>query len=149
MLALGALCDHVRGERQSVRMGVCSGYDFREAMRTMRSVKFAILGATLGLISQAALAFQETGAKGEAAADPILKVEDGKGINLSLPDRPARSTGPEIKIPGLGTIGALPKLDFGLELLYGANEPKGTPQLDKNDGGDLRARATVKYKFNN
>ncbi len=117
----------------------------------MRSVKYVVMGATLGLVSQAALAFQETGSKAAPqAADPAVQIDVTKGVNLSIPaDKAGRAAGPEIKIPGLGTIGALPKLDFGLELLYGATEPKGTPAAEKNDGGDLQIRGTVKYKFNN
>lgn len=113
----------------------------------MRSIRYIILGAALGFISQAAVAFQETNGKAAAPqkAEPNLKLDDGRA------GAPAgsRSSGPEIRIPGLGTIGALPKLDFGLELLYGAGEPKGTPLPDKSDGGDLQIRGTVKYKFNN
>ena len=39
-------------------------------------------------------------------------------------------TGTEIRIPGLGKLGVLPKMDFGLELLYGAAEqkPAGVPE---------------------
>ncbi len=53
-------------------------------------------------------------------------------------------------MPGLGNIGSLPKLDFGLELLYGASEPKGVrEELNKADPSDLQIRGTVRYKFNN
>ena len=45
-------------------------------------------------------------------------------LDLSVPDAAAgKGTGTEVRIPGVGTLGVLPKLDFGLELLYGANEP--------------------------
>ena len=93
-------------------------------------------------MSQASLAFQETTA-GKAAA--------GAGVTapLSIPV-PARPAGPEINLPGLGTIGKLPKLDFGLELLYGASEAKGVrEELNKSEPSDLQIRGIVKYKFNN
>ena len=38
-----------------------------------------------------------------------------------------QGTGTEVRIPGFGKVGVLPKLDFGLELLYGATESKGLP----------------------
>ena len=117
----------------------------------MRSAKYILMGAALGFLSQAAMAFQETGSKAAPqAAGAAVPIDAGKGLNLSIPtDTAGRSSGPEIKIPGLGTIGVLPKLDFGLELLYGAGEPKGQPATERNDGGDLQIRGTVKYKFNN
>ena len=43
-------------------------------------------------------------------------------------------------------MGVLPKLDFGLELLYGANEQKG-PVPDKNDTDDVQLRGTIKHRF--
>lgn len=62
---------------------------------------------------------------------------------------PAAKTdgGTEIRIPGLGKLGTLPKMDFGLELLYGAAEGKGpeTPAID--DNSDLMIRGSVKHKF--
>lgn len=117
----------------------------------MKSLKYAMMGAALAMISQAALAFQETGGKAPPqASEPSVQIEPGKGVNLNIPtDRGARGGGTEIKIPGLGTVGALPKLDFGLELLYGVTEPKGTPAPDRSENGDLQIRGTVKYKFNN
>lgn len=57
--------------------------------------------------------------------------------------------GTEVSIPGLGKLGVLPKMNFGLELLYGANEQ----QRDRmeNDPGpetdDLRIRGSVKHRF--
>jgi hypothetical protein len=116
----------------------------------MRSVKYALMGAALGLVSQAAMAFQETtGKSAPQATEPAAKIDVGKGLDLSVPSaKGGRPSGPEIRIPGLGTIGALPKLDFGLELLYGAAEPKGQPAPDKTDGGDLQIRGTMKYKLN-
>jgi hypothetical protein len=60
---------------------------------------------------------------------------------------PTGKTGPEIRLPGLGTIGKLPKLDFGLELLYGATEPK-TPLDDKLDpNNELQVRGRLTYPF--
>lgn len=107
----------------------------------MKSARMIVLGAALGILSQAALAFQETtsGAQSVPAAGP--------NAALGGPP-PARSMGPEIKVPGLGTIGALPKLDFGLELLYGATGAPTGPHDDKLDAG-AQIRGTLKYRFPN
>jgi hypothetical protein len=111
------------------------------------------LGIALGLSTQVAVAFQETGGKvaaPDAQATPSLEVQAPgaqPGLSLSVPDSKGKSTGPEIRIPGLGTIGALPKLDFGLELLYGTGEPKGARDDKSVEPTDLQIRGTVKYKF--
>jgi hypothetical protein len=108
----------------------------------MRTLKALTVVLAVGFCSQPASAFQETGGKTSApAANPAL--------DLSLPDGKSKSSGPEIRVPGLGTIGALPKLDFGLELLYGASEAKGAREEKLADPSDLQIRGTVKYKFGN
>ncbi len=68
----------------------------------------------------------------------------------------AKQPGTEITIPGIGSVGTLPKLDFGLELLYG---PKSTPddalQLDQQvpqqqhgpDSNDVQIKGTLTHKF--
>jgi hypothetical protein len=62
---------------------------------------------------------------------------------------PATTTegGTEIRIPGLGKLGTLPKMDFGLELLYGAAEGKGPEAPAIDDNSDLTIRGSVKHKF--
>jgi hypothetical protein len=91
-----------------------------------------LAAAVFGLTASAALAFEETtigGGESKAPAAQVLELPaelpqapsgEGKGLNLT-PELPLTS-GTEVKIPGLGTVGVLPKLDFGLELLYGASE---------------------------
>lgn len=111
----------------------------------MKAARLLVLGAVLGVANHAALAFQETNSGStQAGPTPTAPVE------LGTPPTTGRSTGPEIKIPGLGTIGALPKLDFGLELLYGAQgeqQPIG-PRDEKFDSG-AQIRGTLKYRFPN
>jgi hypothetical protein len=65
-----------------------------------------------------------------------------------------RETGTVLSIPGIGTIGVLPRLDFGLELLYGApKEPKagitGQPMIGRDQGedSDVLIRGTIKHRF--
>jgi hypothetical protein len=58
-----------------------------------------------------------------------------------------QGTGTEVKIPGFGTVGVLPKLDFGLELLYGATDARGTRPDDKSEPSDVQIRGTIKHRF--
>ena len=113
----------------------------------MRPNRLILAGLALGLGGQVALAFQK------APAAPILEIPkvqgdptkgglDLSGAELNL----GRTSGTEVRIPGLGTVGVLPKLDFGLELLYGANESKGLPQ-DKINSDDVQIRGTIKHRF--
>jgi hypothetical protein len=117
-----------------------------------------------GFTSPAALAFEETtidsgGAKSPTAqalelpkelpkdaTDPAKDLGDAaKGLSLKTPELQL-SPGTEVRIPGIGTVGVLPKLDFGLELLYGANEQKG-PFPDKSTPDDVQLRGTIKHRF--
>lgn len=76
-----------------------------------------------------------------AAASPAAGVQDA--APAVKPE-----TGTEIRIPGLGKLGTLPKMDFGLELLYGAAEGKPSQQApDIDDNSDLTIRGSVKHKF--
>jgi hypothetical protein len=122
----------------------------------MRPNLLVIAALALGISGQAALAFQETtiggGDQQKAPAAPILEAPKAPldvTKNLDLPGGElslGRTSGTEVRIPGLGTVGVLPKLDFGLELLYGANEPKGLPQ-DKINSDDVQIRGTIKHRF--
>jgi hypothetical protein len=65
---------------------------------------------------------------------------------------PKSDEGTEIRIPGLGKLGTLPKMDFGLELLYGAAEgnkptPDAEPQNNDADQQDLMIHGSVKHRF--
>jgi hypothetical protein len=57
--------------------------------------------------------------------------------------------GTEIRIPGLGKLGTLPKMDFGLELLYGAEDPplQQNSEPPENEQQDLMIRGTVRHSF--
>lgn len=121
----------------------------------MRPKRLFIAVSLLALSGHVALAFQETtiggGDEQKAPAAQIIEVPKGQvapgGLDLSGPElNLGRTSGTEVRIPGLGTVGVLPKLDFGLELLYGANEPKGLPQ-DKSNSDDVQIRGTIKHRF--
>jgi hypothetical protein len=117
-----------------------------------------IAGLVLGALASPGLAFQETTTGGGASAPPVAavpetppapppqpSVDPGKGLALKVPEV-SLDKGTEIRIPGIGSVGVLPKLDFGLELLYGGNEAKGLPQ-DRSDPDDVQIRGTIKHRF--
>jgi hypothetical protein len=118
---------------------------------TMRFGHILVASAALMAVSTAAVAFQEqqggaTSAPAQApvseSAKPDLGFSSGEGLKSEK--------GAEVRIPGLGKLGVLPKMDFGLELLYGAApEPKSEsarPDTTSEDS-DLRIRGTVKHRF--
>lgn len=112
----------------------------------------AVLGALM-MSATAAGAFEETRGGGaapaatpsqRAPADPALQLKlDGTGISV------APSTGTEVRIPGLGKLGILPKLDFGLELLYGVNEKSLDERrlLPEQSDDGVGIRGTLKHRF--
>ncbi len=74
----------------------------------------------------------------------LQKPAEGKGIALTTPSD--ANSGTEVKIPGIGTIGKLPKLDFGLELLYGGSND---PAVDKHEepSDDVQIKGSIKHRF--
>ena len=100
-----------------------------------------------------AYAFQEqkgsTPAPAEAQPQAPAEASGDKGAALSDETAAKPETGTEIRIPGLGKLGVLPKMDFGLELLYGAAEsqPVGEPAPAANPEDDLTVRGSVKHRF--
>jgi hypothetical protein len=133
-------------------------------MRPKRYIAAAAvaLGLSLGspgFMSTAAVAFEETTIGAGGGKSPTAQVleapkelpkdatdstkgmgDPGKGLELQL-----STPGTEVRIPGIGTVGVLPKLDFGLELLY-SNEQKG-PFPDKSSPDDVQLRGTIKHRF--
>ena len=109
------------------------------------------MGAVIALISSAALAFQEQqsgtgGAPSAPQAGAAAPVEPDANMAPSEA-APAAAGGTEIRIPGLGKLGVLPKMDFGLELLYGANEGKAPAQAPRDPSEDLTIRGSLKHRF--
>jgi hypothetical protein len=116
----------------------------------------ASLGLAVTLVCGAAApgyAFTETKIEpgaGESAPAPeapklqLEKTEDG-GLSLNAPG--AGSTGgTELAIPGIGSIGKVPKLDFGLELLYGGSgQGADTPADEQKD--DVLIKGKIKHRF--
>ena len=112
-------------------------------------LRLAIGAVALSLMGSAALAFQET--KGGAAAGQApAPQQQNKVLDLGSEAPAAKPSGTEVRIPGLGRLGVLPKLDFGLELLYGVNDDKRLesekiPQDPADDG--VQIRGSVKHRF--
>jgi len=132
-------------------------------IRTFRRLAVAVaVPVSVGLLSVNALAFQQTIVQAPAgnagAADlpmvPGIEVkpqsdQHGTGLELTVPSNIGQTSNPKnsaagISIPGLGM---LPKLDFGLELLYGA--PDKGPNIDAGDSSPdaLTVHGEVKKTF--
>jgi hypothetical protein len=99
----------------------------------MSMMKAALVGIGLAVASTTASAFDE-----QKKVDPTDKTRAPAMETIKTPD------GGVLKLPGLGQI---PKLDFGLELLYGQNKPNA-PVPEKHEPGDLQIRGTIKYRMN-
>ena len=115
----------------------------------MVMARLAMGALALSLMGSAAMAFQET--KGGAAAGQAPAAQpQSKVLELGSETPAAKSTGTEVRIPGFGKLGVLPKLDFGLELLYGVNEDKRleADRLPQDSGDDgVQIRGSVKHRF--
>ncbi len=107
-----------------------------------RSTIAAVIAALAAAgTSAAALEEQKAPAPPQGAA-PQAGVQDA--APAAKPD-----TGTEVRIPGLGKLGTLPKMDFGLELLYGAADGKAPdePTAVDETPEDLTIRGSVKHRF--
>jgi hypothetical protein len=106
---------------------------------------------TLAFASTAAYAFQEQQAAAPVAKSPaaaVVQSTDTPVIGVS--DTTVAGKGTAVRIPGLGTLGVIPKMDFGLELLYGvadASNPAKRPEAKNSDVDDVLIRGTIKHKF--
>lgn len=115
---------------------------------------FAVAFATMAFSAMHAAAFTETKIQppaGQAApeapaANLNIEQEDGStGLMLTTPDNGSGET--ELNIPGVGTIGKIPKLDFGLELLYG-NNAEETPGAEvDNRQDDVLIKGKIRHRF--
>ena len=110
----------------------------------------------LGVCSPiAAVAFQQerVGASSSATTTQAAPTESGTtlrdltGSNLTSSPTSDPKSGTKLSIPGLGTVGVLPRMDFGLELLYGGNTPAQDTPEPEDESDDLRIRGSIKHRF--
>ena len=118
----------------------------RLGLATLLCAAVVAVGAT------AAAAFQDqqgSAAPAQAQQQAAPQSSEKPAVEFSAPDAPKGTVGTEVRIPGLGKLGVLPKMDFGLELLYGAAGESRAPEArpDTADDDDLRIRGTVKHRF--
>lgn len=120
----------------------------------MKPLRWLLASAALMLSGSGAWAFEE--AKGGVAPGQQVTpraAPAGRGqLDLGTTEAPVgKSGGTEVRIPGLGKLGVLPKLDFGLELLYGVNEDKKGIEEEKGrpDGSEegVQIRGSIKHRF--
>ena len=107
--------------------------------------RFVLVIALAGLLASPVFAFERVGGAGskkttETDTVPLGLVEDKATTN--------NSTGGGLVFPSLGVLGVLPKLDFGLELLYRENQPQVVvPEENNEDAEGLRIKGTLKHRF--
>ena len=104
----------------------------------MRRTLVAVVGL-LAIAGTSARAFdQQTKIVPEAPAASVQEQSTAK----------SESSEPTVQVPGIGNLGVIPKLDFGLELLYGAETEQRTVQTEPQaDEDGLRIRGTVRHRF--
>jgi len=78
----------------------------------------------------------------------IQKPEAGDGLSLVKPGD-SNAGGTELRIPGIGSVGTVPKLDFGLDLLYGAgSDPvQVAPGPQDSTDKDVTIKGTIRHRF--
>jgi hypothetical protein len=111
-------------------------------------LRLATAAAALVLAGSGALAFQEQSVGGAAAPGAAPKAAVNDQAPTAAPA--AAPTGTEIRIPGLGKLGVIPKMDFGLELLYGAADQGASRKIEEKSTGDegqVMIRGTIRRNF--
>lgn len=96
-------------------------------------------------------------------APPAANLQQNPAARLGQPAVPQvdvndplalkQAEGTDVKIPGLGMLGTIPKVDFGLELLYGPKTGAEAMQLDQHtpesdmQKSDMQIKGTFTHKF--
>lgn len=116
----------------------------------MTVIRPFMAAAVLALASSAAFAFQEQqgGASTAQSAGKSGAAAQLDVPSISVPE--GASKGTPVRIPGLGTLGVIPKMDFGLELLYGVADASNSvkrPDPKNTDVDDVLIRGAIKHKF--
>ena len=110
----------------------------------MKRIGLSLL--TCLLVSATAQAFEAKPADTDSAksALPGLGLEGQAGLSKD------KESAGGFELPGLGKLGVLPKLDFGLELLYGDTPPAAQNEDfegRETDPEDLTIKGTFKHRF--
>lgn len=117
----------------------------------MKRVRIWVAGVLLAGVSSAAMAFDvQQGAQAPSAApeaNAAPAAEAPLGADLTMTETSKAPVGTEVRIPGLGKLGVLPKMDFGLELLYGAADSKQQEATPEQSPDGVVVRGTVKHRF--
>ncbi len=125
-------------------------WNVRRGMQIKTVIVVAILA--IGTLSPTSVfAFKETPVEAnqpqsDSAQPSKDKQPTDPALNPLEQGNPDANKGFELKIPGIGSLGVLPKLDFGLELLYGASEPQEAGK-EEHSNDDLTIRGTLKHRF--
>ena len=118
----------------------------------MNYLRTILIAGVIGLFSSGAVAFEQTQlGDGNAAKNTTEGVPSGiPGVKLTNPTTSTiakPSTGTQLRLPGFGVIGTLPKFDFGLELLY-SDEREETLKEDPGLTSEgLTIHGSVKHRF--
>jgi hypothetical protein len=128
--------------------------------KVKEAVRACSIALSLALPVSAAMAFSpepSTPAQPSRQPTPLSPF----GQQLSLPEQPGQATpaapfsltgtagGTELTIPGIGSVGKLPELKFGVELLYNQKNIQDTPPLDQSrPDGDTQIKGTVRLPLN-
>jgi hypothetical protein len=75
----------------------------------------------------------------------LEKPDDGAGFSIVAPGDSSGET--QLTIPGIGSIGSLPKLDFGLELLYGAGADQNIENQRDQGNDDVLIKGKIRHQF--
>jgi hypothetical protein len=76
----------------------------------------------------------------------LQKPEAGEGLSLVKPGD-AKPGGTELSIPGIGSVGTIPKLDFGLDLLYGSGNDASQDRALEGENKDVTIKGTIRHRF--
>ena len=101
----------------------------------------------LKMVGQPALAFQETQIVVTEERLVSSSTQSTQKSQFQNPEKSASANDERtsIRIPGLGVVGTVPKLNFGLELLYKDEEETGI--VGQSEPDDLSIKGTLKHKF--
>lgn len=116
----------------------------------MRRIGILAAVAVLTAVSTATMAFEEQKMKSEppaSAGAAKAAPSAAGGLGITPPELSTKvDAGTKIRVPGLGVIGEIPKMDFGLELLYGASQSKAldNERTQEPNGVMVRGRLPLK-----